>query len=275
MMKQKLALLLAALLLAAFMAGCVSPAETTAPTDPGQTTLDAGGSSESTTPADTSAPGETSAPAETTVPPESSTEEYLPEKEELLSWGGKTLYGYGQGWGQYHYGSADFERGQEEEVVEAAYLGLVFGDEFRLDRLLGSIVIGKDATVLFDIPQEEIEDESGEDGEEGSETAEPAEDPAEYMKLLEESVLLMMQEAQEDAALETHSIGGLSWQIGMAKQSAFEGTAVLNVYAWTQDSDYLVYINVSVVLRGDVASEEALEEARTLMEEWLGALEIQ
>lgn len=259
MMKQKLALLLAALLLASLMAGCGSPAETTAPTTPGQTTSETG-SSESTTPADTSAP------------PESSTEEYLPEKEELLSWGGKTLYGYGQGWGRYHYGSADFESGQEEEEAEAAYLGLVFGDEFRMDRLLGSIVIGKDATVLFDIPQEEIEDESGE---ESTETAEPAEDPAEYMKLLEESVLFMMQEAQEDAALETRSIAGREWQIGLARQSEFEGTAVLNVYAWTQDSDSLIYINVSIVLRGDAASEEGLDRAQTLAEEWLGALEIQ
>ena len=247
------------LLAALCLAGCGAPAETS--TDTAQPSSNSGGSTEAS---------ETPVPTETAKP--------VADKEDLLSWGGKTLHGYGKGWGEHYYGSVNWESSQEEEEAEGAFLSITFGDDTREQRLLGNIVMGKDASLLFDIPAEdesEPEDESGqEDESESPETAEAPADPSVSLQLLEESVLDLMKTAQEDAALETRTINGTEWRVGLAKQSEFEGTAVLNVYAWTQGSDYLVNVNLSVVLRGGSASEDALNKAQALAEEWLAALEI-
>ncbi len=200
------------------------------------------------------------APASTAAPTEVSTEE--PTKApgspvDLLVWNSRTLSAFGRSWADGLYDTAEAEATTEEDADSASL-------HFRLARpsgkgeltLEGTLVLGKDASVLFDLPEEETAELSA--------------------AFLEESVLALLKEADPTAAVSTKTINGAEWKIVFTQQNEEGGLAVLNVCAWSEAGGCLAYLNASALLSGADEADKApaLEAARHEIEAWLASVSV-
>ena len=238
-MKRLLCLLLL-LSLAVWSAGCGKQTESTAqPTE-----------STATTVAPTTAPVNTSAEASTEAPTEAPA-----EPETLLSWGGKTLSGYGAKWaGQQDFMTLDVKAADEEDADCASY-SFSFPDSAEKHpgrTLSGSLVLGKDASVLFDIPEE-----------------------AEFNPLAEgflaEQVKALLPEAKEEML----TVGKTVWTVRtFCQNEAADGFVVYDLIAWSEEGGVLVYVNAAAVLRGAGIGDDAEPTLTDLMKAWFSSLEI-
>ena len=115
-----------------------------------------------------------------------------------------------------------------------------------------SVYLGKDASVLFDVPEEAELDPLAEG-------------------FLAEQVKALLPEAEE----ETKTAGSTVWNIRSFCQEAQEdGYVVYDLIAWSDADGVLVYVNASAVLRGAALGEKAAETVSGLAQEWFSSLEI-
>ena len=116
----------------------------------------------------------------------------------------------------------------------------------------GSIYLGKDASVLFDVPEEAELDPLAEG-------------------FLAEQVKLLLPEAKE----ETETLGSTVWNVRSFCQEAFwEGYLVYDVIAWSETDGTLAYVNASAVLRSTGFGDKATDVVTGLLQEWFSSLEI-
>ena len=202
-------------------------------------------------PSENATPAETSAMASTTAPTEAPAGAGT---EDLLAWGGKTLSGYGGNWAEKQGFANAGVKTTDEEDADCASLGFQFsgGEADPGLSLGGSIYLGKDASVLFDIPEEEGLDPLTED-------------------FLAKQVKALIPEAKE----ETRTLGKAVWNVrSFCQEAQADGCVVYDLIAWTGADGVLVYVNASAVLRGAALGDKAAETVSALMQEWFSSLEI-
>ena len=185
-----------------------------------------------------------------------------PEAETLLIWGEKTLSGFGEDWAKRIFTATELGA-TEEEDADCASLRFAFAEGKEIPALAfsGSVFLGKDASILFDIPVDE-------DPEEGE-----TQEAVDFHALMKESALQLLKEAGE-VKEETAEIGGKTWEVRSIWQKE-EGLAVYDLIAWSEAEDQLVYVNVSAVLRGSFDAEKDTAKAEGLVEEWFSSLSVQ
>ena len=185
-----------------------------------------------------------------------------PEPEILLTWGEKTLSGFGEDWAKRHFTAVELSA-TEEEDADCASLRFAFanGKEIPALTFSGSVFLGKDASILFDIPVEEYLEEG------------ETQEAVDFSALMKEAVLQLLGEAGE-VTEKTAEIGGKTWETRSVWQKE-EGLAVYDLIAWTEAEGELVYVNVSAVLRGSFDAEKDTAKAESLVEEWFSSLSVQ
>lgn len=197
--------------------------------------------------------------AQTTEPSAVTTSENPTETpakpEDLLAWGGKTLSGYGADWAALQgFKTADVKTTDEEDA-DCASCSFAFSDsaeKYPGMTVNGSIYLGKDASVLFDVPEEAELDPLAEG-------------------FLAEQVKLLLPEAKE----ETETLGSTVWNVRSFCQEAFwEGYLVYDVIAWSETDGTLAYVNASAVLRSTGFGDKATDVVTGLLQEWFSSLEI-
>ena len=220
-----------------FLAACGAKPEPSAST-PAQTEAPTTASTQAPTGASTAAP--TEAPA---------------EPEDLLAWGGKTLSGYGKVWAeQQGFKTVDAAAADEEDADCASYSFAFAGSSEKYPGMTvnGSIYLGKDASVLFDIPEEAELDPLAEG-------------------FLAEQIKALLPEAKE----ETKTIGKTAWNVRtFCHEAQADGYIVYDLIAWTGADGVLAYVNASAVLRGTSLAEKDAETVTALLQEWFSSLEI-
>ena len=228
--------LIAALILCSLLAACGGKPEPSAST-PAQTEAPTTAPTQAPTQAPTAAP--TEAPA---------------EPEDLLAWGGKTLSGYGAKWAeQKGFAAADAAATDEEDADCASYsFAMANSEKYPGMTVNGSIYLGKDASVLFDIPEEEELDPLAEG-------------------FLAEQIKALLPEAKE----ETQTLGKTAWNVrSFCQEAQADGYIVYDLIAWSEADGALAYVNASAVLRGTGLSEKDAETVTGLLQEWFSSLEI-
>lgn len=229
--------LFAVLILCGILAACGEKPEPSASV-PAQTDVPATSASEASSEVPSGAPSE--APA---------------EPEDLLAWGGKTLSAYGAAWaGQQGFQTVDIKATDEEDADCAACI-FSFADSAEKHPGLtagGSLFLGKDASVLFDIPEEAEIDPLAEG-------------------FLAGQVKALLPEAKE----ETMTVGSTVWNVRTFCQEAqADGHVVYDLIAWNEADGVLAYVNASAVVRGDALGEKDAEAVSALMQDWFSSLEI-
>ena len=197
----------------------------------------------------------TSAPATSTQASAEAPTEAPAEPEDLLTWGGKTLSGYGTKWAEQQGFAAVDVKDTDEEDADCASCSFAFADSAEKYPGLtvnGSIYLGKDASVLFDIPEEEEID------------------PLAH-GFLAEQVKALLPEAKE----ETKTLGSTVWNVrSFCQEAQTDGYLVYDLIAWSEADGALAYVNASAVLRGAALGDKAAETVSALMQEWFSSLEI-
>lgn len=197
-----------------------------------------------------STPAQTEAPttASTEVPPEAPA-----EPEDLLAWGGKILSGCGTKWAERYFAAVDAKATDEEDTDCASY-SFALADNEKYPGLTagGSIYLGRDASVLFDIP-EEAELDPLADG------------------FLAEQVKALLPDAKE----ETLTLGSTVWTVrSFCQEAQADGYVVYDLIAWSEADGVIAYVNASAVLRGTALGGNAAETVTGLLQEWFSSLEI-
>ena len=231
-MKRLLCLLLL-LSLAVWAAGCGKQPEPVAP------------SSENAASGEVPAAASSTAPTETQIAPA--------QPEDLLAWGGKTLSGYGAKWAEREFADISLNTVDEEDA-DCASCSFAFSDSEKNPGMTvnGSLYLGKDASVLFDIP-EEAELDPLTDG------------------FLAEQVKALLPEAKE----EPRTSGSTVWNVrSFCQEAQTDGYLVYDLIAWSEADGALAYVNASAVLRGAALGDKAAETVSALMQEWFSSLEI-
>ena len=252
--------------LAASLAGCgEKPQESTAGSTQGAPVTQPAPSTAAPETQPATQPTPSTAAPETAPATEPATEpETLPppEPEALLTWGEKTLSGFGEDWAKRYFTATELGA-TEEEDADCASLRFAFAEGKEIPALAfsGSVFLGKDASILFDIPVDE-------DPEEGE-----TQEAVDFHALMKESALQLLKEAGE-VKEETAESGGKTWEVRSVWQKE-EGLAVYDLIAWSEAEDQLVYVNVSAVLRGSFDAEKDTAKAEGLVEEWFSSLSVQ
>ena len=200
-----------------------------------------------------SAPSTETPPAAPTAASTAAPTEAPAEAEDLLAWGGKTISGFGRNWAERIFSSVE-AAGTDEEDADCASFAFDFAE--MKDRpglsLNGSIYLGKDASVLFDIPEEAELDPLAEG-------------------FLAEQVKALLPEAKE----ETLTLGKTVWNVRTVCQNEAEkGFVVYDLIAWSEEGGVLAYVNAAAVLNGSDIGEDAAGTLRDLAGEWFSSLEI-
>ena len=195
----------------------------------------------------------TTAPATSTQASAEAPTEAPAESEDLLAWGGKTLSGYGAKWAEREFADISLNTVDEEDA-DCASCSFAFSDSEKYPGMTvnGSLYLGKDVSVLFDIP-EEAELDPLADG------------------FLAEQVRALLPEAKE----ETRTSGSTVWNVhSFCQEAQTDGYLVYDLIAWSEADGDLAYVNASAVLRGAALGDKAAETVSALMQEWFSSLEI-
>ena len=200
-----------------------------------------------------SAPSTETPPAAPTAASTVAPTEAPAEAEDLLAWGGKTLSGFGRNWAKRIFSSVEAEGADEEDADCASF---VFDFAEMKDQpglsLEGSLYLGKDASVLFDIPEEAEMDPLAEG-------------------FLAEQVRSLLPEAKE----ETLTVGKTVWNVRtFCQNKAEDGFVVYDLIAWSEEGGVLVCVNAAAVLRGAGIGDDAEPTLTDLMKAWFSSLEI-